>query len=215
MAALHAPGAPELPATNAASSRLAEPAAALAKAGPVTHPYAPYYCEENVWQLCDHPRIDGHPRAVIVLSNAERRMAILHQRASPDPQLPVFWDYHVVLATRRAAGWAVWDPDCTLGMPVVLPRYLEQCLAYPAGWPAPYTARARVVEASRYQAVLATDRSHMRDPAGQLRAPAPPWGPIGEGSNLMRFVQLDEPFEGEVVELSALPDALARLERDA
>ena len=178
----------------------------------MTPPYTPYYCEENVWQLCVDPQVDGDPRAVLVISNAARQVAIGHQRAAGAPLLPVIWDYHVVLASRRPAGWMIWDIDSTLGFPVPLSVYLRASLGFPDGVPEPYTARFRVIEASIYRAILATDRRHMRDPSGALRAPAPPWDPIGEGSNLMRLVDLDDELVGEVTGLGQLPAALARLE---
>ena len=65
---------------------------------------------------------------------------------------------------------------------------------------------------ARYREVLATDRSHMLDASGHYRVPPPPWPAIGTGTNLMRLVDLDDPIAGEIVALSELPAALARLE---
>lgn len=172
---------------------------------------APYYCEENVWQLCVDPRVEGSSRAVIVISNARRQVAVAHQRVSDRSGRPVVWDYHVVLAARGPLGWVIWDVDSTLGLPVPLADYLRASFGGPRGFAPPYDARFRVVEASRYRQILATDRSHMRDAAGRLRAPAPSWPPIGEGTNLMRFVDMDQDFEGEVVGLADLSAALDRL----
>ena len=172
---------------------------------------APYYCEENVWQLCEDPQVAGQPRAAIFISNSTRTVAVMHQRAAPSPQQPVVWDYHVVLAARGPTGWMIWDVDSTLGMPVPLSIYLRQCLAFPQGFEEPFTACCRIVPADRYRSRLCTDRSHMLDEQGQVRAPLPSWPAIGEGTNLMRFVDLDEPFEGEVVRLPDVPNALERL----
>lgn len=173
----------------------------------------PYYCEENVWHLCADPRVTGEPRAVLVISNPSRTLAMAHQRAAPRPGVPVVWDYHVVLAARGPGpeGWAIWDPDCTLGMPVPLQVYLRASFGYPEGLPEPYAARFRVIEAGLYCRTLATDRSHMLDEEGHYRVPPPPWPAIGEGSNLMRLIDMDDPFVGEVVELVELPQALERL----
>lgn len=172
----------------------------------------PYYCEENVWQLCVDPRVEGSPRAALVISNATRTLAVLHQRAAPEPDAPVVWDYHVVLAARGGRGWTIWDPDCTLGFPVPLSLYLRASFAYPQGFAEPYAARFRVIEASRYRTLLATDRSHMRDDSGRYLVEPPPWPAIGTGSNLMRLVDMHDPIEGEVVDLDELPAALIRLE---
>jgi hypothetical protein len=179
-----------------------------------TNPWTPvpYYCEENVWQLCADPRVEGPTRAAIVVSNAARTVAVACQRAAPSPELPVVWDYHVILAARGARGFAIWDVDSTLGMPVPLRAYLRASFGWPRGFAPPYDARFRVIEASRYREVLCTDRSHMRDESGRYRVPPPPWPPIGTGTNLMRLVDMADPIVGEVVALPELPAALARLE---
>lgn len=168
----------------------------------------PYYCEENIWHLCVDPRVEGEPRAALLISNASRTVAVSRQRAAPRPEDPVVWDYHVVLAARSPRGWAIWDCDSTLGMPVPLAVYLRASFGYPE----PYAPRFRVIEADLYRRTLATDRSHMRDDAGRHRVPPPPWPPIGEGSNLMRLVDMAQSFVGEVVGLAELPAALGRLE---
>ena len=179
---------------------------------PTSLRYCAYYCEENVWHLCADPQLTDHPRAAIVISNAARTVAVACQRAASRPELPVVWDYHVVLAARGPQGFSIWDLDSTLGLPVPLHDYLRQSLGGPRGFAPPYEARFRVIEAGRYREVLATDRSHMLDAAGRYRVPPPPWPAIGTGTNLMRLVDLDDPIAGEVVGLSELPAALARLE---
>ncbi|MCA9710154.1 MAG: hypothetical protein KDK70_30220 [Myxococcales bacterium] len=175
----------------------------------------PFYCEENVWQLCADPRVEGEPRAAIIVSNAIGQVAVAHQRAAPRPDRPVIWDYHVILAARPATGWVIWDLDSTLRMPAPLMVYLRASFGYPDGQPEPYAARFRVIEASVYRRTLATDRSHMRDASGRLRVPAPPWPLIGEGTNLMRLVDMDDDWVGRVVSLAELPAALERLESPA
>lgn len=176
------------------------------------HAYCAYYCEENIWQLCADPRVLGRPRAALVISNPARTVAVGCQRAAPRPDLPVVWDYHVVLAARGPLGFEIWDLDSTLGMPLALLDYLRRSFGWPHGFAAPYDARFRVIEAARYREVLCTDRSHMRDASGHYRVPPPPWPAIGTGANLMRLVDMNDPIAGEVVALSELPAALARLE---
>lgn len=180
-------------------------------AAPPSFRYASCYCEENVWHLCADPGVEGSTRAAVFISNAARRVAVGCQRAAPEPGVPIVWDYHVVLAAHGPRGWAIWDLDSTLGAPVPLSVYLRASFGYPQGFEEPFAARFRVVEGSRYRESLCTDRSHMRDEDGRLRMPAPPWPAIGEGTNLMRFVDMDEDFEGEVVELAEVPAALDRL----
>jgi protein N-terminal glutamine amidohydrolase len=146
--------------------------------------YCPFFCEENIWHLCadEQPPV---PRRVVFITNARRQVEIRHQRAGGGGA--VVWDYHVVLV----AGGKVWDPDTTLGFPVDVDVWLRQSFD-PADPP-----RFRVVDAATYRSIFASDRSHM---AGSGK-PVPPWPPIGEGMNLMRFVDLETPFVGEVVDL--------------
>ncbi|MEX1368336.1 MAG: hypothetical protein AB1Z98_34715 [Nannocystaceae bacterium] len=177
---------------------------------PSTPPYAPFYCEENIWQLSTAAALPS-PRAVLVISNPLHCVAIAHQRIAPTPGRPIVWDYHVILAAHTPTGWAIWDLDTTLGVPVPLGPYLRASFAYPDGFPPPFDARFRVVPAERYRQTLCTDRSHMLDEHGQHRAAPPPWPAIGTGTNLMRFVDTTAEFEGEVVPLTELPAALDRL----
>jgi hypothetical protein len=151
--------------------------------------YCAYYCEENVWHLCQEPDLPS-PRRVIFISNAERQVAMRHQRAGLGGL--VFWDYHVVVA---AGGAGVYDLDTTLGFPVDAGRYLDE--SFVADYEPP---RFRVIDVEEFVRVFASDRSHM---AGQS-TPAPSWPPIGRGMNLMRFVDMEDPIAGSVVDLHGL-----------
>lgn len=173
---------------------------------------APYYCEENVWRLCAEPTIVGRPRAAVVISNVARSVAVNHQRAAPSPGSPVVWDYHVVLAARTDGAWMVWDVDSTLGMPVPLAHYLNESFGLPEGFGEALAPCFRVVEAQQYRDVLATDRRHMLDGDGRYQVAPPPWPPIGTGSNLMRFVDMEDDIAGTVVEADGLAWALDQLE---
>lgn len=159
--------------------------------------YCPFFCEENIWQLCGEEGLLGaiplQERRVVFISNARRRVEVRRQRAGAGG--PVLWDYHVVLV----AGGKVWDPDTTLGFPIALDAWIRDSFN-PADPP-----RFRVIDARTYRERFASDRSHM---AGSGKAP-PPWPPIGEGMNLMRFVDLETPFLGEVVDLESLRAAVS------
>lgn len=171
----------------------------------------PYYCEENVWRLCAEPSIVGQPRAALIISNAARRVAVNYQRAGSVPDSPIVWDYHVVLAVCGEAGWEIWDVDCTLGMPLPLDEYLRRSFGLPEGFGEALAPYFRVVEAQEYRATLNTDRRHMRSDSGEYLAPPPTWPTIGEGSNLMRLVDLEDDIVGTVVDLDGVAGALGRL----
>ncbi|KDQ06739.1 hypothetical protein BOTBODRAFT_243436 [Botryobasidium botryosum FD-172 SS1] len=65
--------------------------------------YTANYCEENIYRLAKTltslPDYDSTNDIIFVvfISNLSRTVALWQQRASPDPELPVVWDYHVIL----------------------------------------------------------------------------------------------------------------------
>lgn len=167
--------------------------------------YTPYYCEENIWWLCQDPRLAGARREVVFISNAQRACALFHQRAAAAPDGPVLWDYHVVLAVEGERGFEVWDLDCTLGAPLAAVAWLEATFGPVVALPALVHPRFRVVDAETYVASFSSDREHMRSPEGGWHAPPPEWPRVLRGEpNLDRFIDLERPFLGEVLDLPGL-----------
>jgi hypothetical protein len=165
--------------------------------------YHPFYCEENAFHLAQEPALAGRPREVVFISNAGQSCAMWHQRAAPRPGWPILWDYHVVLLC--AEPWEIWDLDTTLGLPVPAADYLGA--SFRAGVAELLTPRFRLVPAALFAATFASDRSHMRAASGRYKKPPPPWpapGEPGAPSNLMRFVDVQSAFHGEVLDLRGL-----------
>ena len=159
--------------------------------------YCAFFCEENVWHLCadaDAIDIPVDERRVVFISNARRQVVMRHQRAGAGG--PVVWDYHVVLL----AGGKIWDPDTTLGFGVELKRWARESFVDLEPALAP---RFRVIDAPTFLKTFASDRSHMKGPDGRPLKPPPPWPPIGTGMNLMRFVDMEAPFVGDLLSLDA------------
>lgn len=174
--------------------------------------YQPFYCEENVWQLAHQRRDEPGERFVVFISNPTKSCALWAQKAAPSPAQPVIWDYHVILIERTKGQVQVLDLDTTLGMPLLLQDYLARTFATPPGLPEHMRAQIaphfRVVPAARFLACFASDRSHMLTEDG-YQQPPPPWPCIqtnGAQMNLMRFVDVEAPFEGELFELGSLRD---------
>ncbi len=93
-----------------------------------------------------------------------------------------------------------------LGAPLQFDAWLAA--TFPAPRPPATAPLFRVVEAGRFVARFASDRSHMRDATGGWIHPPPPWPTIGDGSmNLPLFIDMTRPFLGDVVDA----DGLARL----
>ena len=166
--------------------------------------YTASYCEENIWHLCGDCAEAGIEAYAVFISNADRAVAVWQQRASRHPDAPVLWDYHVILIAWIDAHWRVYDPDSRLAAGQLVGEYVETSMPILPPTLDRHAPRFRVVEASRYRARLATDRSHMREPDGGWRSPPPPFPTIGEGTNLMRFVDMQADFEGELMHRSQL-----------
>ncbi len=176
--------------------------------GPLHH--QPFYCEENAWWLCQDPGLAGLERRVVFVSNPGRTCLLEHQRAG-GASGEVVWDYHVFLIAQWDDAWWVWDPDTTLAMPESVRVYLASTFAAARGV-VELAPRFRVVDAQRYVARFATDRSHMRGPDGVWLQPPPDWSPPGakgESMNLMAYVDVAEPFEGELFDLAGLEECYA------
>ncbi|HEV3028414.1 MAG TPA: hypothetical protein VG457_12625 [Planctomycetota bacterium] len=164
--------------------------------------YCPYFCEENIWHLATDEHVIGKDRPipasdrrVVFISNARRWVAMRNQRAG-GPRT-ILWDYHVVLLAQGQ----VWDLESTLGFPIDLDRWIHGsfCPRYPD-----FAPRFRVIDAPTYRNSFASDRSHMLGPGGLPRRPFPPWPRIGVGMNLPKFIDLETPYVGQVVDLDRL-----------
>jgi protein N-terminal glutamine amidohydrolase len=166
----------------------------------VSHRYQPFYCEENIWWLCQAEELAGRERWVAFITNEARCVGLMHQRAANPSEL-VTWDYHVIVIARAGERLEVWDLDTRLGLPVELGAYLDE--TFPR-LPNELAPAFRVVEAEDFIARFRTDRSHMLV-RGRYTQPPPPWPSPGEGgTNLMRFVDLRDDIAGEVLDLAGL-----------
>jgi hypothetical protein len=174
--------------------------------------YCPFYCEENVWWAAE----DVPPGSkVVFVSNAKRAVALCFQRAARDGIGPVVWDYHVILLVPGPGqadddAWVVIDLDTTLGERVPATEYLDRTFLALEQLPPELHPRFRVIDAAEYRTRLSSDRSHMRREDGGWTAAPPAWDPIGDPpANLMRFVDLDDAFVGEVMGFEALRSRFA------
>ncbi len=174
----------------------------------LTHCYQPYYCEENVWRLCQQPHFMARPRWAVFIANQHRRCALWHQRAAAAGAV-VVWDYHVVMLVTATDGQPlVWDLDCALGAPLPLHTYLAATfLALPAEY-AHFRPYFRVVDAATLLQHFSSDRRHMRAADGSYIEPPPRWPPPrgrhAPAHSLGRFIDMSDRFVGEVLNIDQL-----------
>lgn len=169
----------------------------------LTAPYQPFYCEENVWQLCQRDEFRHEDVYAVFISNAARTCALWSQRASGSSTTPVVWDYHVILLDTSTQPAQIWDLDTRLGAPLRAERWWQVTFPLGAAVPDALTPRFRLVPAPVYAERFSSNRAHMRDTAGNYQAPPPPWPPIFDpatGTNLHRFIDMTDDFLGDVLD---------------
>jgi hypothetical protein len=172
--------------------------------------YQAYFCEENIWWLCQEPALGEGKRWVVFISNDERACPMWCQRAVPPGEM-IVWDYHVVAMVEAAQGLMVWDLDTRLGLPTPIKRWAQGSFPHLARTPTALSPRFRMVEAAEFLAKFSTDRSHMRNGRGKFVKPPPEWPApqaAGTAMNLMRWIDMADPWCGRVVTLGTLLSGL-------
>ncbi len=154
--------------------------------------YWPFFCEENIWHLCQENFLMPLERKVVFISNTNRYVAMKFQKAA-SPGAKVAWDYHVIILFRESE-WKVADLDTRLSLPCSTEEYFANSFV-PAAPPT-----FRVVDVDDFIRHFASDRRHMRN---QPQAP-PPWNCIGTGFNLWDFVDVSNTGYGRIYDLKEM-----------
>lgn len=162
--------------------------------------YQAFYCEENIWQLCQLDVFRGS-YAVVIASQGDT-FPMFCQRAAPDPATPLLWDYHVVLLTE--APHRIVDFDTTLPFCSPVENYFQQSFADESQLYAQYIPYFRLIPARTFAEKFCSDRSHMKTANGWQAEP-PPWPQIGSGaSNLQQLLDPSMTGIGEVLSCGAM-----------
>ncbi len=150
---------------------------------PASFPYAPRFCEENIWHLARSLIEQGQEATdlqILFLSNETMQVVMAEQREAQPGRL-ILWDYHVVLLADIDDESVIFDFDTRLDFPCQSERYFEKSLP-PAGLvPGRYLPSIRIIPAESYLERFYSDRSHM---IGHLpEALFPEWPPIHPEKN--------------------------------
>lgn len=150
--------------------------------------YTPYYCEENIWHLCQDPQFKGSPGFVIFISNPAMQCVFYKQKNGIHGD-PVVWDYHVIFLSH-AKEWVVWDLDTLLPFPCPFQDYLSG--TFPGPLPEWISPLFKVIPARNYIENFYSDRSHMRDLDNGFTQPPPEWPPIRpeKGNSLQEYCSM-------------------------
>jgi hypothetical protein len=172
--------------------------------------YTPYYCEENIWHLCQEPQFASVEAKVLFVSNPLRQCYFWYQRSAPTGEA-VCWDYHVILLAKDSR-WKIWDLDTTLPLPMDALGYLERTFMHVGKAQPTWDPIFRVIDAKEFTAEFASDRSHMLDDRRQWLQPPPAWECIGPGkvNNLQSFIDMSDTRFGVVMNFDQLREICAR-----
>ena len=158
--------------------------------------YQPYYCEENIWHLCQHAPFKNS--YVVFIASKGGSFPMLNQRVMQNHLTPVYWDYHVILLVPAESN-QILDFDTSLAFSNDVGSYFRNSFIDNDLLSADETPWFRVVVASEYIRLFCPDRRHMKTESG-WQAPPPEWPLIGKSvHNLPSFTDMNNDEIGEVL----------------
>ncbi|KAI0232979.1 Protein N-terminal glutamine amidohydrolase [Lamellibrachia satsuma] len=185
--------------------------------------YTKSYCEENVWKLCEHVQLSGHPSKLqhcyaVFISNEKKAVPIWKQKASTDAQVPIIWDYHVIFLYEGETVTLVYDIDSVLSFPCSFDTYIREALPQDDLLKPEFRRYFRVVCANTFLANFASDRKHMLKDNTDWMMPPPSYPCIRtleSSNNLQEFISMktSSATRGEVMAWTAFISRFAHPDR--
>ena len=161
-----------------------------------TH-HQPYFCEENIWWLNQHPKLVGFERFAVFITNSNRSVALASQKAGGRDGV-VIWDYHVILAVLESE-WVIYDLDTTAGIRQPMDAWFSNSIGLFKTLPSQFVAGYRAIRSDIFHSCFSSDRHHMKNPDGSWMQTPPSWPPIGHGHTLSDFVDPTNDTYGELL----------------
>ena len=164
--------------------------------------YHPFYCEENIWHLCQNEALKRS--YVVYIISEGKSFPMINQRGAPDPEIPLFWDYHVILLVTNETNRII-DFDTQLPFVNDVAFYCEKSFIDDCFLDSKNTPQFRLVPSDQYVSKFSSNRKHMRTELG-WSSPPPDWPTIGGnlGDNLADFVDMANKAIGEILTREAL-----------
>ena len=169
--------------------------------------YQAGYCEENIWHLCQQNHLQNS-YVVFIFSKGDA-FPMLNQRASGDPGLPIFWDYHVVLLVMNQNNQnnqnnQIVDFDTTLEFMTDMDSYFSGSFVNEIFLSGQDIPLFRLVPTDEFVRSFSSDRRHMKTATGWLATP-PCWPIIGDvETNFAEFIQPDDNQFGVLLTYDAM-----------
>ena len=162
--------------------------------------YTSCYCEENVWKLCQMIQVKDPSlladTKVVFVSNFAKKVAFWCQKSGKDNKnVPVVWDYHVILIHKGQKDWLTYDLDTTLDFPTSIEDYFMKSFCPDIKKSSSYKPMFRVVDSEDFLEHFSSDRSHMKNKYGEWLADPPQYPAIvckGVRSNLKKYINMVE-----------------------
>ncbi|KAH7642271.1 hypothetical protein HUG17_5316 [Dermatophagoides farinae] len=181
--------------------------------------YTPFYCEENIWKLCEHiqqkePELLKNCFVVFISNDIEKVLLWAQKIGNPDHNYHVIWDYHVILIYYNTDDddddmAVVFDYDTILPFPCSFNDYQNSVLRRYDYINSKYDCKFRIIMAEQYLRTFSSDRSRMKDSNGKFIQPPPEYPCIQtstESNNLNDFISMNmQTFcIGQVMDLDQL-----------
>nr|GMC90319.1 protein N-terminal glutamine amidohydrolase [Ipomoea batatas] len=140
-----------------------------------------------------------------------------NQKASHRADGVVLWDYHVICIQKKKDGNSshlVWDLDSSLPFPSPLSSYIAETIRPSFPLFTEFKRSCRVVHGPIFLRSFASDRSHMKDTAGNWVAQPPPYEAIaaedGISNNLNEYIEISSEDAAENLNADVVKAALAQ-----
>lgn len=150
--------------------------------------YTANFCEENIWQLCQHPSLAAFTKTVLFISNEHRNCPLWHQKSSLGDD-PVWWDYHVTLIVSSAEASLLYDFDTKLELPSPLNTYLDNTFRPDLAVSKEDLPLFKTIPSLEFIQKFDSDRSHMLNDAGEWKSTPPNW-PIIKSAEALTLSKL-------------------------
>lgn len=159
--------------------------------------YTAYYCEENVWHLCQlltREATSEFKCYCVFISNPSKAVHLWKQKLCGDDS-SVIWDYHVIAVYGcEKYGFCALDLDTTLPFPVSFKEYVKKAIRSENNENNIFRRYFRVIPAEEFLKHFSSDRRHMRVGDAWLKPP-PKYPPLiidkEHPHNLEEFVNME------------------------